>query len=641
MSQDYSDSKISQVVQSEHSDIVNRSDKSRGLKLVKSNLKRSCNVTGGRARDILCQERVTIAKDMKKFHACIERELEEVSDDPVLGYHVVVHRLVNESRAPNLMGLRIPVKTNLNIQLFRSLLRNYQDKEVCDFLEFGWPIGYESQVWPEPSCKNHLGAIQFPKAVHEYLEKEKKYQAILGPFVKTPFTLPVITNPLHSVLKKDGNERRIILDLSYPEGKSVNDGIPKDHYLGKPINLNYPTVEHLVELVKEKGRGCMLFKRDLKRAYRQLPVDPGDIHLLGYQWNNETYVDRVLPMGLRSAALACQRTIDAITYMYQQMDYQVINYLDDFGGAESPEKAEKAFKTLGRLFQQLGVEESLEKAVGPTTRMVFLGIMLDTKKMQLEVPKDRLVEIQQLVREWQAKQKAFRREIESLLGKLKFVSQCVKSSKVFVTRILEKLRESQERNVQLVLDNEFKKDLLWWEKFIERYNGISMINTEKWGAPDQIIATDACLEGLGGVSLSLGEYWHTGIPAMYKDTSVHINSLEMLAVMLALKLWGRTCTGKRILINCDNSATVHVINSGKSRDKLMLACMREIVFITALYQFEIRAIHIKGVDNRLPDCLSRWNSGSCYRRQFKRETSKKQLVRRLINTNLFCFSHDW
>ena len=29
-------------------------------------------------------------------------------------------------------------------------------------------------------------------------------------------------------------------------------------------------------VIKTKGKGCLLFKRDLKRAYRQICVDPKD-----------------------------------------------------------------------------------------------------------------------------------------------------------------------------------------------------------------------------------------------------------------------------------------------------------------------------------------------------------------------------
>ena len=85
---------------------------------------------------------------------------------------------------------------------------------------------------------------------------------------------------LNSVPKQGSDERRFILDLSCPKGASVNDGICKDFYLGEPVNLTYPTVDDIAERIVQFGPGC-LFKRDLKRAYRQLPVDPYDYPLLG------------------------------------------------------------------------------------------------------------------------------------------------------------------------------------------------------------------------------------------------------------------------------------------------------------------------------------------------------------------------
>ena len=64
--------------------------------------------------------------------------------------------------------------------------------------------------------------------------------------------------------------------MSFPKGNSINDGIKKDQYLDENICLKYPTVYNLVEIVRNKGHGCMLFKRDLRRFYRQIPVCPKD-----------------------------------------------------------------------------------------------------------------------------------------------------------------------------------------------------------------------------------------------------------------------------------------------------------------------------------------------------------------------------
>ena len=45
-------------------------------------------------------------------------------------------------------------------------------------------------------------------------------------------------------------------------------------------------------------------------------------------------------------------------------------------------------------------------------------------------------------------------------------------------------------------------------------------------------------------------------------------------------------------------------NSGRVKDAFMESALRELAYVTALGQCEIRAFHIAGVINRLPDMLS-------------------------------------
>jgi hypothetical protein len=46
-----------------------------------------------------------------------------------------------------------------------------------------------------------------------------------------------------------------------------------------------------VGIIKEKGPDYLIFKKDLKKAYRQIPICPGDLHLVGFNWNNNLFVD--------------------------------------------------------------------------------------------------------------------------------------------------------------------------------------------------------------------------------------------------------------------------------------------------------------------------------------------------------------
>ena len=71
----------------------------------------------------------------------------------------------------------------------------------------------------------------------------------------------------------------------------MNDEISKEFFLGEPVSLSHPTVDDIAESIVQLGPGCLLFKHDLKRAYRQLPVDPFDYLLLGYSWRDKLFFD--------------------------------------------------------------------------------------------------------------------------------------------------------------------------------------------------------------------------------------------------------------------------------------------------------------------------------------------------------------
>ena len=55
------------------------------------------------------------------------------------------------------------------------------------------------------------------------------------------------------------------MNLSWPWGNSVSDGIFKDFYLGNRVSVHYPSLDDLVDMVVSLGHGCLLFKTDLCR----------------------------------------------------------------------------------------------------------------------------------------------------------------------------------------------------------------------------------------------------------------------------------------------------------------------------------------------------------------------------------------
>ena len=149
---------------------------------------------------------------------------------------------------PNGFVVRIPIKTHLNLDLFEELLVDYHDKVVVEFLRYGWPANHMPGA-PPPTINsvNHLSALRFPEFVSNYIKTEMEHNVVMGPFTEIPFEHSVGISLLSTHPKWDSDSRQAILDLSFPEGASVNDFTPKDSYLGLAIQLKFPNVDMLAQ----------------------------------------------------------------------------------------------------------------------------------------------------------------------------------------------------------------------------------------------------------------------------------------------------------------------------------------------------------------------------------------------------------
>ena len=74
-----------------------------------------------------------------------------------------------------------------------------------------------------------------------------------------------------------------------------------------------------------------------------------------------------------------------------------------FAGCEIGAKATEAFEALGKLLDELGIEESVDKACKPSTQMKFLGVEFDSITMSMRVDEGKRQEITTLVKKWDRK----------------------------------------------------------------------------------------------------------------------------------------------------------------------------------------------------------------------------------------------
>ena len=175
-------------------------------------------------------------------------------------------------------------------------------------------------------CKDH------PDIIRKYLATECAKGRMLEPF---PIgSMPDIQITRIGVIpkKSSSSKWRLITDVSFSPGKSVNDGINPEL-----TTLSYINVDQIAHKITQLGRGSQLSKMDIEEAYRIVPIHPDDRHLLGCQSDNQVYIDISLPFGLRSAPIIFTALADALQWVIEQRGTShVAHYLDDFVTVGTP-----------------------------------------------------------------------------------------------------------------------------------------------------------------------------------------------------------------------------------------------------------------------------------------------------------------
>ena len=139
-------------------------------------------------------------------------------------------------------------------------------------------------------------------------------------------SLGVHCSPIGLIPKSQPGQWRMIVDLSYPRGASVNDSISSSF-----CSVVYTSVDDAVQFLRRLGPHALMVKVDLKSTYRIVPIHPQDRFLLGVHWEGEAYIDQALPFGLCSALLLFTAVADAIGWaLYQAGFHFLIHYLDDY-----------------------------------------------------------------------------------------------------------------------------------------------------------------------------------------------------------------------------------------------------------------------------------------------------------------------
>ncbi len=77
------------------------------------------------------------------------------------------------------------------------------------------------------------------------------------------------------------------------------------------------------------------------------------------------------------------------------------------------------------------------KVEGPSTVLTFLGICLDTIKMEVQLPEDKLLRLQACIRSWEGKRVCIKWDLLSLLGLLHHAAKVVPPGRTLLRRMID------------------------------------------------------------------------------------------------------------------------------------------------------------------------------------------------------------
>lgn len=515
---------------------------------------------------------------------------------------VVTHRQDHINETPALQG---HVNENpVDAKLLGELLANVEyPQHLSDFLTLGLTTGFSTGRISTPIHKlspNRNSLEENILIAKQKIQQEIALGRIAGPFPSIPLE-GFVSSPLGIVPKDTPGKFRLIHHLSFPEGDSVNEGIPEIDR-----SVKYTRVSDAIQTIKTFKVPCFLAKTDIQSAYRLLPITPKDYHLLGFQLGNKFYFDKCLPMGLSSSCKTFKKFSTALQFIINKHcpDTVVHHLIDDFLiVAPTEDLCRRTLDKFLGLCKSLGIPIASEKTAGPSQILTFLGIELDTLRACAQLPDAKVIKCTDQINTMLSKKSVTLKELQQLLGLLNFACRAITPGRAFLRRTIDLTIGLRRAHHRRRLNLAARRDLELWLSFLSEFNGTWFFLEDQWTSNDTVhLYTDAA-QGLGYGAV-LGDQFFYGIwPAVW--TRYNIVILELYPIVAALQVWGSTLKRKCIMFHTDNEALVYIINKQTSKDPLTMTLVRQLVLASLQNIIHFKAVHIPGKLNVLSDALSR------------------------------------
>ncbi|KAF7342837.1 Integrase/recombinase xerD [Mycena sanguinolenta] len=275
-----------------------------------------------------------------------------------------------------------------------SLVCDYPDRSFVDSLlhiiDHGCNIGFTGDRDIPQTCTNLRSAFEHSEAVTDTIVAPLSAGRLAGPYTEVPFPSARISPLGVAIRRKRSGKLRQIHHLSWPHGRSVNDGIPDSK-----TGIVYDMLARSIDDLRSSDSGSLMIKFDLEAAFPRIPIRHANLSLLGL-----VYLELFLMFGLRSTP-----------YFFNL-------FALDLATPHSFVATDK--KTECR-----------------STCLEMLGIELDSVVMEARFPVDKLSYLSDILQLSQAKTHCSLHELQEFTGYLIFCSQVIPHSRAFLQSLFD------------------------------------------------------------------------------------------------------------------------------------------------------------------------------------------------------------
>ena len=181
-------------------------------------------------------------------------------------------------------------------------------------------------------------------------------------------------------------------------------------------------------------------KEDIAEAFRIIPILPAQYQMFDLCRRGQYYYDKCLAMCCSLSRQIFEGLSSALQRIAtHKLDIQCISHvLDDFIILNNAYDSCKAqLQQFLHMRADIGVPMAEEKTFLPTQVLSFLGYELDSVKMEVRLPSDKLQKCLSLIQEFLTKPKFTLKTLQSIIGTPNFACAVVLSGRAFLRRLTD------------------------------------------------------------------------------------------------------------------------------------------------------------------------------------------------------------